>query len=164
MPSACDSKCIRTLLHWYHISSTPSYTAISYSWLPTHKILVKNKWTDPTKIICVNDVSTEVTQSAYTALRALRSRIRPRTVWIDAICIDQKSEADKGRQLPLMPYIYAQADAVAICLGPSKTAYLATALVDRLWIVNRMNRMEPLFEYEVDVDAARALKRMLKRA
>ena len=164
LPSASDSKCIRALLHWHPISNTPSYTAISYSWLPTHKIVVDNVWTDPENTILVDNVSTNVTRSAYTALRALRSRIRPRTVWIDAICIDQNSDADKDRQIPLMPHIYAQADSVAIWLGPSKTAHLATALVDRLWIVNRMNRIDPQFKYEIDVEAARALKRMLRRA
>ena len=37
--------------------------------------------------------------------------------WIDTLCIDQKDEDDKQRQIPLMSEIYGKADAVAIVLA-----------------------------------------------
>lgn len=64
-----------------------------------------------------------------------------------------------------MPHIYAQAAEVTIWLGPSKTAHLATALVNRLFIVNRLSHsVDTRFEYEINVEAARALKRLLRCA
>lgn len=162
LPSACDSEVIQTLLQWCPISNTPSYTAISYSWNPTHE-LINDVSTASEYEIEVNGDSLGVTQSAYAVLRRMRSRLCPRVVWIDAICINQKDNADKDRQIPLMPQIYAQADSVAVWLGHSDTAYLATALVNRLFIVNRMSRIGPDFKYEINVEAAKALKDMLER-
>lgn len=154
LPSASPSRPIRTLLHWHPISNTPSYTAVSYSW--GKKV--------PTNRIFVNNVPTSVTRSAYTVLHALRSPFRPRIIWLDAICIDQESDVDKYQQIPLMPRIYAQAANVTIWLGHSKTAHLATALVDRLFVANRLGQIDTRFKYEIDIDAARALKRMLRQA
>ena len=37
--------------------------------------------------------------------------------WVDTLCIDQKDEDDKQRQIPLMSEIYGKADAVAIVLA-----------------------------------------------
>jgi hypothetical protein len=159
LPSARPSDPIRTLRHWYPITNTPPYTAISYSWRLTHTTSAR---TVATPTIDVDEVSTSVTRSAYTALRELRSPFRPRMVWLDQICIDQECNDDKNRQIPLMPRIYAQAAAVTIWLGPSKTAHLATALVNRLFIVNRLSYIDSRFKYEIDVEAARALKRMLR--
>ena len=39
------------------------------------------------------------------------------TIWIDAICIDQKDDRDKERQIPLMGDIYSRATTVYIWLG-----------------------------------------------
>ncbi|KAF2803484.1 uncharacterized protein BDZ99DRAFT_341872, partial [Mytilinidion resinicola] len=154
LPSASPSRPIRVFLQWYPISSTPSYTAVSYCWgSPVF-----------THTISVNNDKINITRSAYTALQALRSPFRPRTIWLDALCIDQASTADQDCQIPLMPQIYANAAEVTVWLGPSKTAALATALVDRLFLVNRLSQSAGTrFGYDVDVDAARALKRMLRR-
>jgi Heterokaryon incompatibility protein (HET) len=41
-------------------------------------------------------------------------------MWIDAICINQSSVAERGFQVKLMRDIYRQADGVVIWLGPKK--------------------------------------------
>ena len=41
-------------------------------------------------------------------------------MWIDAICINQSSVAERGFQVKLMRDIYQQADGVVIWLGPKK--------------------------------------------
>ncbi|KAI1118597.1 heterokaryon incompatibility protein-domain-containing protein [Nemania sp. NC0429] len=58
-----------------------------------------------------------VTRNCYAALRRLRKPTLPRTLWIDAICIDQKSDNERTSQLPLIPQIYSQASQVLIHLG-----------------------------------------------
>jgi len=43
-----------------------------------------------------------------------------RTLWIDLICIDQESNAEKGFQVNRMRDIFKQADRVVASLGPHK--------------------------------------------
>jgi Heterokaryon incompatibility protein (HET) len=64
-------------------------------------------------------------RNCATALRHLRFTKEVRTMWIDAICIDQNSTTEKNQQVPLMQTIYKQASRVLVwldvsALGPSK--------------------------------------------
>jgi hypothetical protein len=59
-----------------------------------------------------------VTPNCESALRHLRLKKKPRTLWIDALCINQSSNAEKSRQVPLMGDIYESASRVLIWLGP----------------------------------------------
>ncbi|KAK2608616.1 hypothetical protein QQS21_002842 [Conoideocrella luteorostrata] len=146
---------IRCSLRCHFIADELPYTAVSYCWGRTgadHEITV-------------NGQRLPVTRSAFEVLHALRSCYRTRTVWIDYICINQAIEGDKTNQLPLMPRIYENASEVVVWLGRSKTARLATALVDRMFLVGRLRRAGghiKLPEYQIPVGGARALKRMLK--
>jgi hypothetical protein len=51
------------------------------------------------------------------ALVNLRRRDVPRTIWVDAICIDQTNVTERASQVTLMKEIFAQAKAVQIWLG-----------------------------------------------
>lgn len=156
LPAESNSDPIQCTMEWHDLSSLPSYKAISYTWgsqTRTHAILVNNS-------------RAEVTQTAHDVLVRARSSWRRQTVWIDAICIDQSSSADKLTQLPLMPLIYERATKVIVWLGPCNpnTAALAVRLVDRLFVINRLEaswgRRVP---YEISPAAASALRRMLTR-
>jgi hypothetical protein len=61
-----------------------------------------------------------VTTNLYAALHSLRLKNAERTMWIDAICINQSSVAERELQVKLMRDIYQQADGVVIWLGPKK--------------------------------------------
>ncbi len=89
--------------------------------------------------------------------------VKPQTVWIDFICINQDDTQDKNRQIPLMSRIYQQASRVIVYLGESDTAEQATALVNRLFLINRMSNTgsREEFYYEIARDSAHALKTML---
>jgi Heterokaryon incompatibility protein (HET) len=151
------------VLGWYDAAKMPSYTAVSYCWR-SHQPSADKFFKDTPRQIVVNDQDFEVTKTAFEVLTHMRSNYRSRTIWIDAICIDQKNEDDKTRQLPLMPQIYQDAREVIVFLGPSKTAALATSLVNRAFVVNRLCVSDQTeYKYEIPTDAARALKRMLKR-
>ncbi|KAF2651311.1 HET-domain-containing protein [Lophiostoma macrostomum CBS 122681] len=52
-----------------------------------------------------------------TALRHLRYRDRPRTLWIDAICINQQNIAERNEQVHRMGSIYRRASRVVVWLG-----------------------------------------------
>jgi len=59
----------------------------------------------------------------------LRDQDAARTIWVDAICINQKDNVVKATQIPLMRSIYTQAQHVIIWLGlEGESTKLALAL------------------------------------
>jgi hypothetical protein len=99
------------------------YNALSYVWGPQDKL---------SQIIC-NGQPFKVGINLYTALERVRHDDQVVTYWIDAICIDQTNIEEKSRQVQLMQYIYAGAQAVHIWLGPKdKTSNLAFYIVGRI--------------------------------
>ncbi|KAF1818395.1 HET-domain-containing protein [Dissoconium aciculare CBS 342.82] len=83
------------------------YTALSYYWGdagPAHEVLVEGH---PVKI----------TSTVDQMLRHLRQVHRPITLWLDQLCIDQESNADKSIQVRLMGSIYSKAENTIIWLG-----------------------------------------------
>jgi len=100
-----------------NLDTLPDYHALSYQW---------SKNTSFAGITCGN-ASFEVTGNLAAALRALRTLASPRILWVDAVCINQKDNNEKSKQIPLMRDIYACARSVLIWLGPSfpgvKTAF-----------------------------------------
>lgn len=58
-----------------------------------------------------------VTGNLYTALSHLRYKFIERIIWIDAICIDQTNNDEKGQQVQSMAKIYAKAKTVIVWLG-----------------------------------------------
>jgi hypothetical protein len=51
------------------------------------------------------------------ALLHLRDRFVERIIWIDAICINQDDNGEKGQQVQTMAKIYAKASRVIVWLG-----------------------------------------------
>jgi hypothetical protein len=92
------------------------YEALSYCWgdaTNCKKILVKDR--DNT-----NYRELEVTINLFSALQRLRDPMLPRTLWIDAICINQSDLLERGQQVQLMATIYASASQVLVWLGDSQ--------------------------------------------
>lgn len=100
------------------------YDAVSWAWgdpAPNTEIEImgenRERWTF------------EVSHKLEVALKAVRSPNTLRTVWIDAICIDQTDVHEKSHQVPMMDRIYGLADKVCVWLGPvsethdAKTAF-----------------------------------------
>jgi hypothetical protein len=93
------------------------YETISYAWGNT------NNRKDITCDGCV----ISITQSLFEALRQLRhdgtgvSPWHPRTLWADAICIDQTNTWERGLQVQLMGLIYRLATKQLIWLGPTES-------------------------------------------
>jgi hypothetical protein len=83
------------------------YEALSYVW---------GSQICDLKITC-NDRPFYVTTNCLLALRYLRKKAKIRFLWVDAICIDQSSNAERGHQVELMGEIYKFANNVIIWLG-----------------------------------------------
>jgi hypothetical protein len=88
-----------------------TYEALSYFWGPPstqHFVEIEGK-------------RLPITANCDAALRHLRRRSRSCTLWVDAICINQKPEATEERnsQVAMMGEIYSAAKTVLIWLGES---------------------------------------------
>ncbi|KAH7073320.1 heterokaryon incompatibility protein-domain-containing protein [Paraphoma chrysanthemicola] len=75
----------------------PTYEAVSYTW---------GSHTLSGQILC-NGRTMLITANCQAALRCLRLRKRIRALWVDAVCIDQTNNAEKGHQVQLMSTIYS---------------------------------------------------------
>ncbi|KAL9117647.1 MAG: hypothetical protein Q9187_005813, partial [Circinaria calcarea] len=69
------------------------------------------------EIIVVNSIQISVMPNLGTALHHLRYKDRPRNLWVDYLCINQSSIADRNAQVPRMDQIYRSASQVVIWLG-----------------------------------------------
>ena len=69
-----------------------------------------------------------ITANLADAIRSLRLPDRPRTLWIDQICINQNDIAERSKQVLLMRDIYRNADRVISWLGPDPEANAPAAL------------------------------------
>ena len=88
---------------------TMFYEAISYNWGTM----------EATEEILVDGCGKKVTRSVYEILNTYSSLFLPKLLWIDALCIDQESGAEKSQQVPLMERIYRNAVITTVFLGRS---------------------------------------------
>ncbi|VZI03289.1 unnamed protein product [Fusarium fujikuroi] len=83
------------------------YEALSYAWGSS-----EDKAT-----IRINRTLIQVTQNLKEALTYLRHESKPRSLWIDAICINQSDVDERNSQVRLMGSIYSSASCVISWLG-----------------------------------------------
>jgi hypothetical protein len=83
------------------------YEALSYVWGNARETLP----------ICVDKVQFHVTVNLHAALSRLRDHSFERIIWVDAVCINQKSSEEQGQQVQLMAKIYSNAHRVIVWLG-----------------------------------------------
>jgi hypothetical protein len=60
-----------------------------------------------------------ITENLHSALRQLRQTENHRILWVDAVCINQSDDVEKGRQVALMGEIYKRASSVLVWLAPA---------------------------------------------
>jgi hypothetical protein len=109
------------------LANCPKYKALSYTWGESRSDFP----------ITLNGQKFYITPSLGTALLyACRGRTTP--IWIDQICINQKSDEEKNAQLPLMSNIYSGAAEVRIWLGEAADG--SDELMDALANAGRKGR------------------------
>jgi hypothetical protein len=133
-----------------NLDSNPSFEALSYVWGnpdPAYAVTIIAQPAGGTEA----KSTLQVTPNCLTALQALRYRFRSRRLWIDAICIDQTSIAEKNQQVPLMAEIYGRAGQVLVWLNPGNQDEKRVRETGRLfrW-VGWLHRMRLLRLYETD--------------
>ncbi|KAF2141127.1 uncharacterized protein K452DRAFT_229721, partial [Aplosporella prunicola CBS 121167] len=89
------------------LDTWPQYEALSYTWGDANI----------TDTIEVDGHAFNVTANLFSALKQLRTEDKPRTLWIDALSIDQSNEAEKSWQVNLMGLIYAKSERGLLWVG-----------------------------------------------
>jgi hypothetical protein len=105
--SAVTDDPIRFYLEEVDLRRPTFYEALSYTWDAD----------TTTNIVFCHGLQMRITSNCEAALRKLRPRSGSRTLWIDAICINQTSIAEKNQQVPLMGEIYRKASQVIVWIG-----------------------------------------------
>jgi hypothetical protein len=90
-----------------------AYDALSYTWADENGDAERSQ-----EFLCENDNSIiKITKNCEAAMRRLRLSDRKRWMWIDAICINQDSDAERTYQVSLMSKIYTSASHVIVYTG-----------------------------------------------
>ena len=105
--SGCCSTPLKAYLASYRLGDHCSYDALSYAWGESGL----------TELLLVDNQEFKISKNLHTILLHLRYPDRIRTLWIDAICINQQDGIEKGQQVALMGQIYQQAHTVLCWLG-----------------------------------------------
>jgi hypothetical protein len=108
-PLSDASSDIRCTIQQVKLEDKPNYKALSYAWGNPNV----------TFPILVDEKRYHVTANCHAALYRLRE-MGEISMWIDAICINQKDNAEKSTQIPLMKDIYSSAGEVIVWLGCSE--------------------------------------------
>ncbi|RMD44114.1 hypothetical protein DV735_g983, partial [Chaetothyriales sp. CBS 134920] len=87
-------------LKTFLFNDCPLYTAISHRWIAPGGDIA-TIWIDGKQL--------NIQPAVFELLRTLRQRHELRTLWIDAICINQADDSEKAGQIPLMREIYSRA-------------------------------------------------------
>lgn len=104
-----DGPIIECMLYQAFLDGTDTvpYDALSYTWGTLEK----------TATVKVNGKPLKITANLHSALQQLRSQDSDKTLWVDAICIDQDNERERGHQVQQMCKIYSQSEEVIVWLG-----------------------------------------------
>lgn len=98
---------VRCFMYPIALENCPEYEALSYCWGNT---------TDLTPIL-INEHSLDITRSLRSALFHLRRLQEPRILWVDAICINQGDDTERGNQVSIMGDIYGRTTRTVVWLG-----------------------------------------------
>ncbi|KAF2002319.1 HET-domain-containing protein [Amniculicola lignicola CBS 123094] len=91
------------------LQSSPSYTALSYTWGDASK----------TTPLHIHNQVFQATHNLYEALQHLTQSGKLKKLWVDAICINQKDDEEKSWQVAQMIHIYRNAAETILWLGPA---------------------------------------------
>lgn len=130
------------------LSEEPKYEALSYVW-----------GKGPKGYIRVDGELVAIGEELFNALEALREPDRERTLWADALCINQGDIDERGQQVTIMGDIYASSQQVLIWFGKgtNKTADvfkslkdMASDLKDHKLLAHSPEDAKEMFEFDWD--------------
>ncbi|KAM0267207.1 hypothetical protein ACHAPA_006212 [Fusarium lateritium] len=135
----------------------PPYIAFSYG----------HEYQQLSRPLILNGHPTQITVNLDIALRTLRSKYRVVTIWVDALCINPRDDAEKSSYISLRSQIFRYATHVEVHLGETtinegmfskrlevlrdSTPFLQTDRDDQIWqnIRSTLAKFEKTPDYEV---------------
>ena len=101
------AKPVSVVLRAVCLNTSPQYEALSYTWgaVSDKNVRIQERY----------DIL--VTDNLYHALLRLRHKSQIRTMWVDAICINQSDVEERSRQVAMMGRICREATCVNAWLG-----------------------------------------------
>ena len=125
---------VRCTLQYASLDDNTDYNALSYAWGDPNK----------TVTILVDDCIFHATENLESALRHVQAS-ESESLWIDAVCINQRNDAEKSSQVQMMGSIYERAKTVIIWLGPERehsgpAMKLTEELGDHAMLLNELQR------------------------
>lgn len=111
-------------------TTTPSWYNCAYArsnlWLPSFRFVKEcpspiRSFILRARFIAINKCSLPITTNLYSALQHLRDPLLKRSLWIDAICINQEDKGERRLQVQFMAMIYTMASHVTVWLGEATT-------------------------------------------
>ncbi|KAF2023052.1 HET-domain-containing protein, partial [Setomelanomma holmii] len=121
--SGCDQAPLEARLEVHTLGDSCSYAALSYVWGTP----------DQSKALHTATNQLKISENLYSFLTHLRQPDTTRTIWVDAICINQEDDGEKSSQVALMGSIYREAETVFCWLGhPTSERLLALKHLQRL--------------------------------
>ncbi|KAL8707022.1 MAG: hypothetical protein Q9225_007878, partial [Loekoesia sp. 1 TL-2023] len=112
LPAGSQADEVRCSIDQAYLNGEIQYEALSYTW---------GDATQRSELYC-NGKTLSITPNLGVALRHLRPRTGSRTLWIDAVCINQANNEEKSQQIALMGEIYARAHQVIAWIGEENPA------------------------------------------
>ncbi|RDW57510.1 hypothetical protein BP6252_13770 [Coleophoma cylindrospora] len=106
-PAASRQQAIHCSLSETKLSPEIQYEALSYVWGSD----------ELSETLRLPGGHLKITPSLASALKGLRLDNKPRTLWVDAVCINQSDDLEKGSQVAKMAAIYRNASGVLAWLG-----------------------------------------------
>ena len=100
---------VQCTIQEHPLETAPEFDALSYYWGSP----------DPPSYISVSGYRLKTTRNLKSALAFLRFSDQPRLMWVDAVCINQGDNTEKGSQVSMMQTIFAQATQTLVWLGES---------------------------------------------
>ncbi|SPO07340.1 uncharacterized protein DNG_10034 [Cephalotrichum gorgonifer] len=119
-PASSHDGPIQCSLQVVDLDHPPEYYALSYTWgVPAEYGPLSTMTDDSDCLILCNTEALTVTPNLHGALRRLRHipRLAGKAFWVDAVCINQQDQKERGDQVRLMAYIYRSAASVVSWLG-----------------------------------------------
>lgn len=145
----CNQGHLHAVLTSFRRDAAPSYNPVSYTWgteEPSSMLLIRDHGEQEWSQFAIRP-------NLEALLRQVRSSLGSVYIWVDAICINQADNLEKGHQVRDMHLIYRDNHLFVWLGAPSDSSTQAMDLIDRFWSWN----LKPLKEESETEDFMRDL-------